>query len=169
MTAVRNQETLDDLCEALRGNCGDVAGACSQVRCSTGWLKNWRRDDPKVDAAIDDAIETGALGLESAMIKRATKGWKEPVFQNGALVGHKRKFSDPLLIKALEARLPERYGRKMEINNNVNIRNMSDNELDTKITMLMDRLGMKQLPAPGETIEDAEFTECEVIMVDDLL
>lgn len=166
MAAVRNLETLECLVTALERNAGDVADACSKIGVSTGWLKRWLRDDPKAEAAITDAIDTGATVLESHMIKRATVGWDEPVFYKDKEIGARRKFSDTLLIKALESRKPEMYGKKMEVNSSLTIRNMSDTELDSKIQMLMSKLGMKGLPAPQEG-EYAEFEEA--LELEDLL
>lgn len=168
---VRNQETLDSLTDALEKNAGDVADACHQIKASTGWLQRWMRDDPKVEAAITDALVVGAYVLESAMIKRATKGWKEPVFHNGEEVGFKRKFSDALLIKALEARKPDMYRKAMDVNTSVTITNMSDNDLSNKIDSLMSRLGMKQLEAPleGEYADFEPILEPEIISIDDIL
>lgn len=168
MAAVRNGDTLERLVETLETNAGDVLDACRVIGVSTGWLKKWMRDDPKVEAAIQDAIDTGATVLESAMISRAVKGWKEPVYYKDELVGHKRKYSDTLLIKALESRKPETYGKKVDMNHNVTVKNMTDSELDSKIEMLMSRLGMKALPAPEEVL-DAEFTPVEELSVEDLL
>lgn len=168
MGAVRNQETLDDLTRALEANAGDVADACSTIPCSVGWLKGWMRDDPKIEAAINDAIDTGATVLEHHMIKRATVGWKEPVFYKDEQIGSKRKFSDALLIKALESRKPDMYGKRMDVNQNVSITHMSDGELDKKIDMLLERTGLKALPAPDIAI-DAEFTEIHELQLDDLL
>jgi hypothetical protein len=173
--ATRNQDTLDKLCERIRVNAGDVADACSALGLTTGWVRTWMRDDPKVMAALEDAIEAGAMVLESAMIRRAVDGVQEPIYYRDSLVGHKTRYSDPLLIKALESRLPDRYGKKMEVNNNINVRHLSDSELDSKINMLMDRLGMTALPAPIEgeftdiTDYDNAVTAYEDIEVDDLL
>lgn len=170
MTATKNEETLEDLCEAIRRNAGDVADACFQVGCSTGWLRAWMRDDPKVGAAVEDAMATGAMVLESAMINRAVKGWEEPVYYKDELVGHKTKYSDTLLIKALESRLPERYGKKMEVNQNVNVRHMTDGELDAKINALLARPEIAALlPAPDASIEEGEFTPVDDFDVEDLL
>jgi hypothetical protein len=168
MPAVRNQETLDCLCSALARNAGDKAAACAEIGVSTGWLKGWIRDDPKVEAAIEDAVDTGTMALESAMIKRAVEGVKEPVFYKENKVGHRRKYSDALLIKLVEARKPDQYGKKSDVNVNVNIRQLSDNELDAKIEMLLSRTA---LPAPAQVIEGefVELREKEEISVEDLL
>lgn len=163
---VRDLETLQDILDTLETNCGDLAGACSGV-CSTGWLKRWMRDDPKVEAAVKDAMDTGAMGLESAAIQRAVHGVEEDVYYRDEVIGKKRKYSDTLLVKMLESRKPETYGRRMDVNTQITVTNLSDAELDKKIAMLSARLG---LPAPEQTI-DAEFSvvEPEPITLDDLL
>lgn len=168
MGAVRNQDTLDDITRALEANAGDVALACSTVSCSVSWLKSWMREDPKVEAAIIDAIDTGTVHLESAMISRGMRGWKEPVFYKDNKIGYKRKFSDTLLIKALESRKPDVYGKRLDVNQHVSITHMSDGELDKKIDMLLERTGLKALPSPDSAI-DAEFEELCDIELDDLL
>lgn len=164
--AVRDAQTLQDILDALETNCGDLAGACTNV-CSTGWLKRWMRDDPKVEAAVKDAMDTGAMGLESAAIKRAVKGVEEPVFYRDEQIGTRTKYSDSLLVKMLESRKPDMYGRRMDVNTSITITQLSDAELDKKIAMLSARLG---LPAPTDVIE-AEFSvlEPEAIALDDLL
>lgn len=166
MAAIRTQETVDTLCEALERNAGDVALACAEAGCSVGWLKRWMRDDPKVEAAINDAVDTGATVLESAMIKRAVHGYKEKIFFKDQCIGTKRRYSDSLLVKALESRLPDKYGKRVDVNQNIRIQHLSDTELDSKIDMLMGRLGMTALPAPDNAV-DAEFEE--IISVEDLL
>lgn len=51
---------------------------------------------------------------EKEMFHRAVYGRTEPVYQGGTLVGHKRKRSDALLVKVLEAESPRKYSRKTE-------------------------------------------------------
>lgn len=170
MSAVRNADTLDLICSRLETNAGDIARACAEHNVSTGWLKRWMRDDPKVDAAIRDAMDTGTAVLESALIKRAVDGYEEPVFYKDEIVGYKTKFSDSNLQFALSARKREVYGKTIDINQNISVTHLSDKELDAKIEMLSAKLGLTlALPAPGETI-DAEFEDVrEEIAVDDLL
>lgn len=172
MSAVRNEENLELICSSLERNAGDIAGACADAGCSTGWLKKWMRDDPKVEASIRDAIDTGTAVLESALIKRAVKGVKEPIYFKDQLVGHKRRYSDSNLQFALMARKRDVYGKQVEINQNISVKHLSDEELNAKIDMLSNRLGITlALPSP-DSVEDAEFTELgevEIISVDDLL
>ena len=165
---VRDQQTLEDIVSNLETNCGDLAGACTNI-CSTGWLKRWMHDDPKVEAVIRDAMDTGAMGLESAAITRAVHGVEEPVFYRDEIVGHRKKYSDTLLVKMLESRKPDVYGRRMDVNTNITVKTLSDAELDKRIEMLSQRLG---LPAPSLQLEavDAEYTELEPsLALEDLL
>jgi hypothetical protein len=170
MSAVRNEDNLELICSALERNAGDVAGACADVGCSTGWLKKWMRDDPKVEVSIKDAIDTGTAVLESALIKRAVKGVKEPIYFKDQLVGHRRRYSDSNLQFALTARKRDVYGKQVEINTNISVKHLSDDELNAKIDMLANRLGVTlSLPSP-DSIIDAEFEDVgELITVDDLL
>lgn len=169
MAAIRNLRTLEDLCTELERNAGDIARACSTVGCSTGWLKLWMRNDPKVEAAINDALDTGTAVLESALIKRAVDGVDEPIYFKDQLVGYKTRYSDSNLQFALKARKRDMYGDKIETNTTIRVKSMSDEELDSKIAMMAERLGiaMPALPAPS-SIEDAVFTELP-LTVDDLL
>lgn len=165
--ATRNDDTLERLVSELERNAGDIVSACAAVPCSVGWLKTWMRDDPKVEAVIKDAIDTGAAVLESAMIKRAVEGVKEPVYYKDQKVGSKRRYSDSLLMFALKARKRDMYGDKTESNVNINVKHLTDDELDSKIEQLASRLGMT-LALPSPQIVDAEFVEVKT-RVEDLL
>lgn len=48
-------------------------------------------------------------------MERATKGWLEPVFYQGARCGSVRRFDGSLLQFLLRGMLPEKYGHKTEI------------------------------------------------------
>lgn len=164
--AVRNTETLETLCASLEANGGDLLKACHALGTSTGWVRQWMRDDPKVEAAIKDAKDGGLIVLESHAIKRATVGVKEPIYYKDLKVGYKRKYSDALLIKLLESRGKDVYGKSIDVNQTISLKHLSDDELNSKIDMLAERLGYPALAAPI----DAEFSVVDdVISVDDLL
>lgn len=63
--------------------------------------------------AFEAATDEAADRLEMEARRRAEEGWREPVFQGGALVGHKRKYSDRLLLALLEAHHP-RFGKHVK-------------------------------------------------------
>lgn len=50
-----------------------------------------------------------AIALEEEARRRAVNGTLEPIYQQGVLVGHKRRFSDGLLQMLLEANHPEKF------------------------------------------------------------
>jgi hypothetical protein len=54
----------------------------------------------------DAAVEEANASIERELHRRAVEGWRDPVFQQGQLVGHVRKYSDRLLEVLVKARLP---------------------------------------------------------------
>lgn len=78
------------------------------------WMK-----DPQYAAAFEEARQRSVEVLETEARTRAVEGWDEPVYQNGQLVGWKKKKSDPLLMFLLEAWEPKKYKRRTE-NLNIN-------------------------------------------------
>jgi len=51
----------------------------------------------------------GMEALEDEAIRRGKDGIEEPVFYQGEVCGHVRKFSDVLLMFALKANRPEKF------------------------------------------------------------
>lgn len=49
------------------------------------------------------------------LIERLAEGWDEPVFQDGKIIGHKRKFDNTNAMKMLAKLSPDEYGEKVEI------------------------------------------------------
>jgi len=70
-----------------------------------------RESDPAFDRQVEVAM-CGILGeLQRSAMMRATYGYVEPVYYEGVVVGHRRKYSDGLTVKMLEAWLPDRYAK----------------------------------------------------------
>lgn len=70
----------------------------------------------------DQILNQGKLEEGEAELKRrAVDGWDEPVFNQGELVGTKRKYSDTCLVFMLKALAPEKYreSAQVEIHNQV--------------------------------------------------
>lgn len=66
--------------------------------------------------------QTRKVGLQRCVdeaIRRGTDGWDEPVFHQGMVVGHKRKYSDKLLEFVIRANFEE-YRNVNDTNVNVN-------------------------------------------------
>lgn len=65
--------------------------------------------------AFEAADKRWGFRLQAIARRIAVKGWLEPVFQNGVLVGHKRKFSPSHIYKMLAAEMPEKYRERSEV------------------------------------------------------
>lgn len=78
-----------------------------------------RRKDEKFDRQCDDAMRVFRESLEWAAVERARDGWDEPVFQQGTMVGTKRKFDTQLLLTLLKRHMPE-YRDRATLDHNVN-------------------------------------------------
>jgi hypothetical protein len=68
-----------------------------------------RAVDEEFAAAWSDAVEQGTQRIEDEMLRRGVEGWDEPVYQKGELVGHVRKYSDPILALPHRIRRPDLY------------------------------------------------------------
>lgn len=101
---------------AKTGRVGYSARAAG-YSCST-YLARIRRSDPDFSAQWDEALDTAMDILEDAAHERAVDGVEEPVFHQGAIVGHKLKYSDGLLTTLLKANNPDKYrdNTKLDVN-----------------------------------------------------
>ena len=80
-------------CVRRSPNLTKAAEACGQdVSTHNKWLVNV----PGYREAFEEAWRIGLQSFEAEVIRRAQVGFEEPVFQQGALVGHKRVYSDRL-------------------------------------------------------------------------
>lgn len=104
LTPKKRGEFLDYLRDgwsvtASAGRIGVSRQAVYALRLADGeFAKEW-----------EDAYESGTDVYEDEAKRRAIQGTEEPVFYQGEVVGHVRKYSDTLLIVALKARRPDRY------------------------------------------------------------
>lgn len=104
---MRTDENLKALCDRLQANCGDVHEAARYLGISPAFVFSWIKDDKVAADALNEAQRVGWAGLESEAIRRATTGVQEDVYYKGLAVGKKTVYSDGLLAKVMEARLPE--------------------------------------------------------------
>lgn len=86
----------------LRDTC-NVSVAAKGAGLDRSTVYQVRRNDPIFAAEWDDALEQAYDELEAEARRRAFKGYLEPVFYKGDIVGHVRKFSDSLAITMLGA------------------------------------------------------------------
>lgn len=75
----------------------------------------WLRVDPAYKQAFEDAKPIAADFLHDIAVERASKGWLEPVYQNGAEIGQIRKFDNRLLEFLLKGHKREMFGDKTEL------------------------------------------------------
>ncbi len=83
------------------------AKACGYQDTST--LQAFRRDNDDFADEWADAADAGADVLIEEARRRAVDGVLDPVFFKGAIVGHVRKYSDPLLQMLLRGARPDTY------------------------------------------------------------
>lgn len=158
---MRTDEKLAEICDELRRNCGDVHSAARVCGVSPDFLFKWMRDDKVAAEQIEEAKRVGYLMIESAMIDRAVHGIDKAVYYKGAVVGYDKQYSDSLLVKLAEARLPEfkkgEGGGGVQVNvqvNNMPRANNFDEWLAMKQRTLTDRAKEQAaLPAPTQVPE----------------
>lgn len=103
---MRTDDTLKCICESVARNCGDMHKAAREVGMSPNALFAWMRDDSTAAGLVQEAQQVGWARLESVALERAVEGVEEGVYYKGARVGVEKKYSDALLGRLLEARVP---------------------------------------------------------------
>ena len=153
---MRTDAVLKEICDQLRQSCGDLHASCRRAGVSIDFVTNWIKDDREAAASIEEAQRVGYMGLESAAIQRGVHGVEKNVYYKGAVVGTETQYSDTLLVKLMEARIPA-YNKKESSQNTfngptqINIMPRAENFdqwLEMKKATLADREASKALPAP---------------------
>lgn len=103
---MRTDEKLKELSDELQKNCGDLHAACRACGVSPHFVMTWMRDDPEASKVLDEAQKVGWLGIETEIVRRAITGVDEAVYYKGFKVDTKKVYSDTLLVKLAEARVP---------------------------------------------------------------
>lgn len=158
---VRTDDLLNALCDRLEINCGDLHEAARALGVSPNFVHQWIKDDDTASNRLREAQLVGYGGLESEAIRRAVQGVEKGVYYKGFKVDTETVYSDGLLGKLLEARVPA-YSKKDGLNLSaqnmqINIMPRADN-MEEWLAMRDATLNRKALPEPDSTI-DAEFTE----------
>ena len=83
--------------------------ALRAARVSYNTFRAHERNDREFAAQVREAEAEGAQLLHDVCWKRVTEGDLEPVYQQGQLVGHIRKFDTRLQIEFLRAYMSERF------------------------------------------------------------
>lgn len=104
---MRTEALLDAICETLARNCGDMHAAALDNGVSPQFLTAWAKDDKETQDRLTEAARIGYMGLESEAMRRAVKGIDKGIYYKGELVATEKQYSDSLLVKLMEARIPE--------------------------------------------------------------
>jgi hypothetical protein len=86
---------------------GNVSAAAHRAGVHRCTAYRHRAGESDFRAAWDEALEVALDALEAEARRRALEGWEEPVFHEGKICGHIRKYADRLLMMLLKAYRPE--------------------------------------------------------------
>jgi transposase-like protein len=142
-------------CAALAEAGGNVSRACEAVDVTRMTAYRWRTEDEAFARAWDEAKAIGLDALEDEATRRAFEGCDKPVFHQGVKCGTIREYSDTLAIFLLKGGKPEKYreNSKVELHGSLDLRRMSDEELDAEIASLATRLAAAK---PGDAGNGSE-------------
>ena len=100
MTAKKVWQDSDKLVVVIRelGKHGNVTQAMKSAKAARGWVYGRRQRDRFFRDAFEAARACGIEVLKDEAHRRAYAGIEEPVFHQGAICGHVRKYSDGLLM-----------------------------------------------------------------------
>jgi hypothetical protein len=88
-----------------------VNEACRAAAISKQAANQYKARHPTFAVQWNEAVETAVGRAEVALYERGVEGWDRPIFYSGKVVGKERVYSDKCLLRLLEARCPEVYGR----------------------------------------------------------
>lgn len=92
--------------QALRKN-GIVTAACDAANLTARLVYTHRKTDANFAAAWEEGLEASTERLEAEAIRRGVDGVDEPLTYQDSIFGHKKRYSDNLLMFVLKKRKPE--------------------------------------------------------------
>lgn len=102
----------DDMKETfilMLGHLPNISAVARLLNISPATVYAEKRNDPKFDSDVKEAMEVGYDGLEEEAIRRGRDGVLEPIFSQGIKIGSVRKYSDTLLKELLRAYRPQKF------------------------------------------------------------
>ena len=120
MTAKKIWQDSDKLVVVIRelGKHGNVTQAIKTAKAARGWVYGRRQRDRFFRDAFEASRACGIEVLKDEAHRRACKGIEEPVFHQGEICGHVRKYSDALLMFLIKQADPSyREHRKIDHGN----------------------------------------------------
>ena len=97
----------------LLGKNGNATLSAHEAGITRSAAYTAREADKAFSQAWEDAMEQAADVLEREAWRRASEGVKQPVFYQGEVCGHVRKYSDVLLIFLLKGCRPDKYREQL--------------------------------------------------------
>lgn len=92
--------------KSLEAEGGSITAAAKAAEIARSTVYNWIEKDRTFAELYDQQLEKSTKALEAEAIRRAMKGFEEPVFYQGKQVSTIRKYSDNLLMFLLKRRDP---------------------------------------------------------------
>ena len=93
---------------------GTILSASKAADVSRTTHYEWMKHDPEYAAACALAKEEFADSLENEVTRRAREGVEEPVFYQGRIVGHVKRYSDNLAMFMLKGERPEKFQERFK-------------------------------------------------------
>lgn len=92
-----------------------ITVACAAVNIKPSTLRYWRKNDEEFDQACKDAWEEGTGVYEETAFDRGKNGTVKDVYHKGEIVGEEIVHHDTLLLRTLERRAPEDWGKASRV------------------------------------------------------
>lgn len=154
-------ERFSDLPESQRNflsaycQCGQIAKAARHAGINRGSHYLWLNNDAEYEAAFATCRTSNISRIESGLVERLADGWDEPVYQNGELVGYKRKFDHGTSLRYLQSIAPETFKRVSQIEASGNITGVSADEFDAIVRTEIDAIvgSVPSSPPASELVE----------------
>ncbi|WP_013626589.1 hypothetical protein [Rubinisphaera brasiliensis] len=96
------------------GDLATVTHAAAKVGCSRQQHYEALKLNPDYKIAFDEAQSVAADNMEFFARMLAMKGWMEPIYHNGELVGQKPKYSAALIIFIMKGLMPDKYADRQK-------------------------------------------------------
>lgn len=94
---------------------GTVQAACNKTKVGRSTVYFWAKVDKLFAVAFAEAQEEATDVCEQEARRRGVDGVLEPVYYQGDVVGHIRKYSDTCLLAILNAYRPEKFKNRHEL------------------------------------------------------
>lgn len=89
--------------------------AATYAGCSHETTRLYRKEHPEFEALVQEAVEAFRNSLEAELFDRAVRGWEEPVYQKGELVGTIHKRDSQLLQMLVKGNLQSKYRENVKV------------------------------------------------------